>query len=63
MEQALQRGGNGDHTILVFPAGDHVLTATQTGAFGEVPFATALVPGYLDALREWLVNHELAEDV
>jgi pimeloyl-ACP methyl ester carboxylesterase len=63
MEQALRRGGNGDHTILVFPAGDHVLTATQSGAFGEVPFAKALVLGYLDALREWLVKHELVEDV
>jgi len=63
MEQALQRAGNADHKILVFPDGDHVLTATQTGALHEIPFNKALVPGYLDALREWLVKHKLAEDV
>ncbi len=59
MERALRRAGNDDHTILVFPDGDHTLTATQTGAPREIPFNRALVPGYLDALREWLVKHEL----
>ena len=62
MRQALRRAGNADHTILVFPDGDHVLTATKTGAPGEIPFNSVLVPGYLDALRQWLVKHELVED-
>ncbi len=56
MEQALQRGGNTDYTIRVFPAGDHVLAATPTGAMQEIPFQQALVPGYLDTVRSWLID-------
>jgi pimeloyl-ACP methyl ester carboxylesterase len=55
VEQALQRGGNADYTIRVFPTGDHVLAATTTGAMQEIPFQQALVPGYLDTVHSWLI--------
>jgi pimeloyl-ACP methyl ester carboxylesterase len=54
LEAALRRGGHTDHTLVIFPEGNHVLAATQTGAMHEIPFDRALVPGYLDTMREWL---------
>jgi hypothetical protein len=55
MEQALRRGANADYTIEVFPTGDHVLTATKTGALQEIPFNRELAPGYLETVRQWLM--------
>lgn len=54
LEEGLKRGGKADVTIKVFPAGDHVLNETPTGAMRDAPFLKRLVPGYLDAVRDWL---------
>ncbi len=54
MEEGFERGGKADLTIKVFPAGDHVLNETPTGAMRDTPFLQRLVPGYLDNVRDWL---------
>ena len=45
--QALQRAGNADATVVVFPAGNHRIQDNATGDFGD---------GYLDLLADWMAH-------
>jgi pimeloyl-ACP methyl ester carboxylesterase len=54
MEQALKAAGNHDYTIKIFPDGEHVLLATTSGARRDVPQWKAFVPGYFEAMLDWL---------
>jgi len=54
MEEAFQRSGNMDWTVKVFPDGDHTMGAVSSGAMSEIPYKKNLVPGYLDAIADWL---------
>jgi CubicO group peptidase (beta-lactamase class C family)/dienelactone hydrolase len=59
--QALEKAGNPDATVEIFPNADHLLLQTETGSMeemmrhfqeGEFPF----VPGYVETMTNWLVE-------
>ena len=56
---ALQKAGNQDVTIKVFPEADHCLFVSQTGGLKEMRRmweapVKVFVPGYLDTIAEWV---------
>ena len=56
---ALQKAGNHDVTIKVFPEADHCLFVSQTGGLKEMRRmweapVKVFVPGYLDTIAEWV---------
>ncbi len=55
-ERALKRGGNKDHTIKVFPHGNHALWVSKTGGTKEFPFLNSYVPGYFETQLNWLLK-------
>ena len=58
LKQALSRGGNGDVTVVVIPAANHLFTKARTGSMSE--YATLpkeLAPGVLESISSWL--HQL----
>jgi uncharacterized protein len=57
VEQALDKGGNKDHTEKVFPEANHLFQAANTGGIEE--YATLkqeFVPGFLDTISEWILG-------
>ena len=54
---ALEKAGNKDVTIRLFPDGDHSLVECKTGGLKEAARARRFVPGYLDTLRDWTLKH------
>ena len=55
-EAALQAGGNPDHTMRFFPAGNHMLWEAGSGTMREIPGLKRFVPGYADAVKEWVLQ-------
>ena len=55
MEEALERAGNTDVTVTVFPKANHNFFAAITGGPGEVPRLRGFVPGYFTTRVEWVL--------
>ena len=55
-ESALKAGENRDHSIRLFPAGNHLLWEAGKGTMREMPGLKRFVPGYADTIREWVLN-------
>ncbi|MBC7789206.1 MAG: alpha/beta hydrolase [Anaerolineae bacterium] len=53
LELALQKGGNKDYTIRVFPGANHGLLVKSNGNGGDYPHLAA---GYLETMTEWLLK-------
>ena len=56
MKGALKRAGNRDYTIRVFPRGRHDLIEGINGGPREFPRMTRFVPGYWDAMADWVTK-------
>jgi hypothetical protein len=57
MEEALEKGGNKDYKVIVFPKANHLFQSAITGSPGE--YATLpkeFVPGFLDTVKDWIVE-------
>lgn len=59
--EALTKAGNTNYDIKIFPNSDHTLTVSETGSMKESDEKQAnnlieIVPGYLESMREWLIN-------
>jgi pimeloyl-ACP methyl ester carboxylesterase len=57
LEQYLARAGNKDHTLIVFRNGNHEGFEAETGFDEEYPRLKRYVPGYNDAMINWLLKH------
>jgi dienelactone hydrolase len=52
---ALEKGGNKDYTIQVFPKANHLFIAAGTGSPREYPMLKKeFVPGFLDLITQWI---------
>ena len=58
---ALERGGNRDHTIKVFPKANHMLLKAETGNLDEYPKLKRFVPEYAPFLLSWLRDRRLIQ--
>lgn len=56
LKQALEKGGNKDFTITIFPKGNHGLLEAETGFDKDAPQVKRLVPGYLDGMLNWVLK-------
>jgi pimeloyl-ACP methyl ester carboxylesterase len=61
-EVELNKAGNKDVTIKVFPNGDHSLVETRTGGLKEIPHIRRFVPGYWDFQLDWLLKRVTLRD-
>jgi hypothetical protein len=64
--EALKKAGNQQVTITTFPDADHILYVTKTGSVKEMRMSSKqnprpYVPGYLDAMSQWLKDLEQAQ--
>jgi hypothetical protein len=58
IEKALERGGNKDVTIKVFPDANHLYQAAKTGSPAEYAMLKPeFTPGFLDTISEWILAH------
>ena len=55
-EAALKAGGNRDHTLRVFPAGNHLQWEAARGTMREMPGLKRFVPGYAETITEWVLK-------
>jgi uncharacterized protein len=56
--QALEKGGNKDVTVKVFPSANHLYQAAKTGSPSEyAALKPEFVPGFLDTISEWILAH------
>lgn len=55
-QAALDKAGNDDATIRIFPDGDHSLIESETGGLLETARARRFVPGYFDLLQDWTLK-------
>ena len=55
-QTALEKAGNKDVTIRVFPDGDHSLIESKTGGLKETARARRFVPGFFETLRDWTLK-------
>jgi hypothetical protein len=56
--KALERGGNKDVTVQLFPDANHLFQSAKTGSPAE--YATlppAFVPGFLETISDWILAH------
>ena len=53
---ALEKAGNRDVTIRVFPDADHSLIESKTGGLKEVARARRFAPGYFETVLEWTLK-------
>jgi pimeloyl-ACP methyl ester carboxylesterase len=53
-ESALREAGNRDHTLLVFPTGNHILMEAKTGSAEEFPLLRRFLPEYFATVRTWM---------
>jgi pimeloyl-ACP methyl ester carboxylesterase len=56
-EAALEKGGNKDFTLLIFPQGNHILLASETGSTNEFPRLKGFLPDYYTTMLGWLRKH------
>ena len=56
IEGALKRAGNRDYTIRAFPRGRHDLIEGINGGPREFPRMKRFVPGYWDAMADWVTK-------
>jgi pimeloyl-ACP methyl ester carboxylesterase len=62
LEAALQKAGNDDLTVVVFPTANHLFQDAQSGAFEEyVTLAPEFLPGFLETISQWLVDRQPLE--
>jgi pimeloyl-ACP methyl ester carboxylesterase len=59
---ALEKAGNRDVTIRVFPDGDHSLIESKTGGLKEVARARRFVPGYFETVLDWTLKRARFEN-
>src|SRR4051794_24123387 len=52
-QTALEKGGNRQVTIRIFPNADHSLIESKTGGLKEAARAQRFVPGYFTTLSDW----------
>jgi uncharacterized protein len=58
MEAIFARSGNPDHRIVVLPGANHLYQEAGTGGVNEYPrLKKEFVPGFLDLVRGWIVQH------
>jgi len=58
IEKALERGGNKDVTVKVFPDANHLYQAAKTGSPAEYAMLKPeFTPGFLDTISEWILAH------
>jgi pimeloyl-ACP methyl ester carboxylesterase len=55
-QTALEKAGNKDVTIRVFPDGNHSLIESKTGGLKESARAQRFVPGFFETLRDWTLK-------
>jgi uncharacterized protein len=53
---ALEKAGNKDVTVRVFPDGDHSLIESESGGLKEAARARRFVPGFFDLCRDWVLK-------
>jgi len=57
MERSLERAGNDDFTIHVFPRANHLFLTAETGSPNEYPtMEKVFVPGFLEMMTEWILE-------
>lgn len=57
LEAALASAGNTDVTVVVFPTANHLFQDAVTGAVSEyATLPTEFVPGFLEAITDWLLE-------
>lgn len=55
MLRALERGGNGDVTVVVFPRANHLYQQATTGSLTEyAALPPEFVPGFLETITTWI---------
>ena len=54
-KECLERAGNRDVTVKVFPDADHSLLSAKTGGLKESPYKKAFAPDLFPLLREWVL--------
>lgn len=54
MEASLKKGGNTNYKTLIFRGGNHALLESTTGSNSEFPYLKRFVPGFFDAVTEWI---------
>jgi pimeloyl-ACP methyl ester carboxylesterase len=57
MEQALERGGNEDATLVIYPEANHIFQQAVTGSTSEYGgLEKAFIPGLLDEVTAWILE-------
>jgi pimeloyl-ACP methyl ester carboxylesterase len=57
MIEALERGGNQDYTVKIFPEANHLYVRANTGSPSEYDnLAKEFVPGFLDGMSDWILE-------
>jgi len=54
LKQYLDKAGNQDHTLIVFPKGNHEGLEAETGFDDEYPRLKRYVPGYFETTINWI---------
>lgn len=55
MQDALNKAGNSDYTVKIYPNANHLFQEAGTGSPGEYPqLPKEFVPGFLDDITEWI---------
>jgi len=55
---ALERGGNKDYTVKVFPDANHLYQSARTGSPGEYASLKAeFTAGFLETISDWILEH------
>jgi fermentation-respiration switch protein FrsA (DUF1100 family) len=58
IEKALERGGNKDGTVKLFPDANHLFQKAVTGSPTEyAALPPEFVPGFLDTIGDWILAH------
>jgi pimeloyl-ACP methyl ester carboxylesterase len=61
LERALAKAGNKEVKVWVLPKANHLFLQAKTGVRTEYPGLKNFVPGYLDAMSNWLKQRKLTE--
>jgi hypothetical protein len=61
LERVLAKAGNRDVTVRVLPKANHLFLQAKTGVRTEYPGLKNFVPGYFDAMSNWLKQRKLTE--
>jgi dienelactone hydrolase len=60
--RGLEKGLNKDHTIRILPKANHGLFEAETGYSTEWPLLKRYVPGYMDAITDWLLKRVVVKE-